>query len=56
MRTKEMNSSDRRKEVRMFKNGLGFREGFRSNPVQALKKDISLVTNINAKIITALIF
>lgn len=40
----------------MSKNGLGFREGFRSNPVQALKKDISLVTNINAKIITALIF
>lgn len=39
----------------MSKNGLGFREGFRSNPVQALKKDISLVTNINAKI-TALIF
>lgn len=27
----------------MSKNGLGFREGFRSNPVQALKKDISLV-------------
>ena len=37
----------------MSKNGLGFREGF---PVQALKKDVSLVTNIHAKIITALTF
>lgn len=40
----------------MSKNGLGFRQGFRSNPVQALTKDISLVTNITAKIITALLF
>lgn len=38
----------------MSKNGLGFREGFRSNPVQALKKDISLVTNINALIFLTL--
>ena len=35
----------------MSKNGLGFRQGFRSNPVQALKNVISLVTNITAKII-----
>lgn len=40
----------------MSKNGLGFRQGFRSNPVQALKNIISLVTNITAKIITIHLF
>lgn len=36
----------------MSKTGVGFRQGFRSNSVQVMKKDISLVTNITAKTVT----